>query len=439
MRAPLAALVVFAARCAVAAPLAHADPLSPDRYDTLTLPRRDAAWERGPVDALVQIDLYFAPGHAGAASTGELLRKAFDSVDGRRSWVAFRQVVHLVPPRGPYESDLVSEALVEAAAQGSFYALFDRLVQVRSPPAQRAEIVRLAADAGLDVAELNRALDTRRHESTVLAMWQPMIDDGHFPAELSANGRRLSTWMSTEALDTAMAAAARRAEALLDAGSSSDGEGLSAAVAVARLCAREREQQLAIDSQRLPRRTQLIDEPDARRGPGFAPIQIRFFGTLGHPTATEWASALRRIQLAYPGVVAIEWKNAVVLRGSSDEWLMTLALQAERQGLFWELYDAVFHSGSRSGRRTPLEIEAIARRIGVDLEAATSARVSGASEKAAQDRRGELNRLGLGSVPTVILNGMVLPQGLAYERLRRYVEGELARGIAERERLRPRR
>lgn len=433
MRAPLVALVVFASG------LAHADPLSPDHYDTLTLPKRYAAWERGPADALVQIDLYFAPGHAGAASTGDLIRKAFDSVDGRRSWVAFRQVLHLVPLRGPYESDLLSEALVEAASQGNLYALFDRVVQVRTPPVQRAEIVRLAADAGLDLAALNRALDSRRHEATVLAMWQPMIDDGHFPAELSANGRRLSTWMSSEALDTAMAAAARRAEALMDAsasGGTSDGDGIPPAVAVARLCAREREQQLAIDTQRLPRRTQLIDEPDARRGPGFAPIQIRFFGTLGHPTATEWAGTLRRIQLAYPGAVAIEWKNAVVLRGSSDEWLMTLALQAERQGLFWELYDAVFHSGSRSGRRTPLEIEAMARRIGVDLEAATNTRVSGASEKAAQERRGELNRLGLGSVPVVLLNGMVLPAGLAYERMRRYVEVELNRGVAERARLR---
>ncbi len=92
--------------------IALAAPLPADRYETLIIGSDQSAWERGPADAPVLVELYFAPGHAGAAAAAEVVRRGIPRSDGRRDGVAVREALRLVPLRTPDGPDLVSEALV---------------------------------------------------------------------------------------------------------------------------------------------------------------------------------------------------------------------------------------------------------------------------------------------------------------------------------------
>lgn len=403
---------------------ALAAPLPTDRYETLIIGSDQSAWERGPAGAPVLIELYFAPGHAGAAAAAEVVRRGIPRSDGRRDGVAVREAVRLVPLRAPDGPDVVSEALVEAAGQGRFWELFDRLTQERVPPTQVADLQRLFGEAGLDTAKLAEALASHRHQPRVRELWRSALDEGHAPAEMLANGRRLSTWMNADTFDTAVTAAARRTERIVE-------DGVAVQEAIEQLRTREREQMLAVERNRLPRRVAYALPGDARRGPGFAPVTLQLFGTLGNPAAAEWAQAIRRLEGVYPGSIQLVFHNLVVLRGSSDERLLALALIAARSGKFWPLYDAVFSGPARGQRRSVTEIETIARRLGVEVDVFELIEKRDA-EKLGDQRRLELSRLGLGASPLVLCNGLVLPSGLPFERLRRYIESELGRGVLER-------
>ncbi len=419
------------ALCAVLCTDAASESLLPDRYEVLVEGDERSSWERGPVDAPVVVEVVFAPGHVGAATTIEVIRKAFVRAEPRRDGAAFRQVLRLVPLRTAGEIDPVSEALVEAAHQGKLFTLLDRLCQERSPPTQRADVQRLAEEAGLDGARLARALDAHTHDDELWRLWRRSADEGRYPAEVLANGRRLSTWMNLDTLDTALAAAARRAEQLVLVE-----EGLTVPQAVRRLREREAALLSSIERNRLRRLPAALlndaaQPDDPRRGPGFAPIRFHFIGTLGQPASLEWATALRRLEADHPGLIQIVFSNIVVLRGSSDERLHAIALQAVDEGKFWALYDAAFPSGPRPARRTAGELEAVAQRLGIDVERALQHHQAGTWAARIEQSRTAIGQLALGSSPVVLCNGMQLPSGLPYQRLRRFVELELERGALE--------
>src|SRR5881394_4536522 len=76
---------------------------------------------RGPRFAPVTVDVFIQLGHAPSYVVAELARRA---VERSRD---VRAVVHLA--ENMRATDAAAEALVEAAEQGRFFALFDRVVQ----------------------------------------------------------------------------------------------------------------------------------------------------------------------------------------------------------------------------------------------------------------------------------------------------------------------
>jgi len=95
---------------------------------------------RGPRFAPVTLDAFVSLGHPTSYSSAEQARR---SVEGDPS---VRAILHLFAYGAPAEQAM--EALVEAAEEGRFFALFDLIVQQRLTFAAPADLARLGRDAG---------------------------------------------------------------------------------------------------------------------------------------------------------------------------------------------------------------------------------------------------------------------------------------------------
>jgi len=91
-----------------------------------------------------------------------------------------RLVFRHLPLPGHPDAQLAAEAAVAAAAQGKFWEMHDRLFVARDAMG-RADLEKMAADIGLDLAEFRAALDERRYRDAV-------ADDAAAAAALGING-----------------------------------------------------------------------------------------------------------------------------------------------------------------------------------------------------------------------------------------------------------
>jgi protein-disulfide isomerase len=331
---------------------------------------------RGPRFAAVTIDVYVALGHLPSYSSAELARRAV----ARASDV--REVLH--PFGFGSAAELAVEALLEAADQGRFWELFDRLAQTRL--------------ATFTAAELGR----------------------------------LSPWSGEDALTRAIAEARTRAKELL-------ADGVPLSQLYERVIERDEEVPFVIDPlSRSSRRRISVDLTGAPvRGPATAPVTIVVFGNLACMPCAELAVGLKRLGTAYPGLVRVAWKNfPSPYRATIGEAAGEYAAAAAAQGRFWDVYDAAMATRLQPLKTTPAELERMGASVGVDSARLHAELVSGRARAVVERDGEEARRLGVPTAGSVVVNGIPVAGAPSYELLDRLVSAELDVGVLERLRRR---
>lgn len=116
-----------------------------------------------------------------------------------------------------------------------------------------------------------------------------------------------------------------------------------------------------------------------------------------------------------------------------NAWTASLAAAcANAQGKFWEMHDALYMAQDRwntQATRDPLSvISRLAAGVGIDagkLEQCVEARTYQANVQAHMD---EANRRGVGSTPSFIIGGKLVPGAIGFDTFKAYVDSALARG-----------
>jgi protein-disulfide isomerase len=147
----------------------------------------------GPADArvhVVEFSDFQCPFCSRAADTVHAIRKKY----GDKVHFVFRQY----PLSFHEHAQAAAEASLAAHAQGKFWELHDRLF-ANQGALDRGSLERYAREAGLDVTELGKALDSGRYRSAVdaeLALGEEVAVDG--TPTLFINGRRVDDPGSVE-------------------------------------------------------------------------------------------------------------------------------------------------------------------------------------------------------------------------------------------------
>ncbi len=379
---------------------------------------------RGPRFAPVTLDAYVAIGHPPSYASAELARH----------WVEtdpdVRAVLHLFAYGPPAEQTM--EALLEAAAQGRFFALFDRLVHSRLIAAGPAELSRLGRDAGLDGARLDQALASHRHRGEVERLQRDARASGHHPPELLINGRRMSPWSGDETIGRAIAEARTRAEELL-------ADGVPLSQLYDRIVELDEEVPFVSDPLALgPHKRLAIDLGTApTRGPSTAPVTIVLWANFACMQCAEVAAALGRLEAAHPGMLRVVWKHfPSPYRAAMGETAAEYAAAAYAQGRFWPLYDLAMAAHLTPARVTRSELDRLGAAVKIDGARLKLEIDSGRARATVEHDTEEARRLGVPTAGSVAVNGIPVAGAPSYEVLERLVAAELDAGVLDRLRRR---
>ncbi len=374
---------------------------------------------RGPRFAPVTIDVYVALGHLPSYATAEMARHAAEHASD------VRVILHAFSFGPP--SELALEALLEAADQGRFWPLFDRLTQTRATGFAPIELERLGREAGLDGARLAAALATRKQREPLRRLRANVRANDHHPPELLVNGRRVSPWSGEEAVTRAVNEARVRAQELLD-------EGVPLSQLYDRILERDEEVPFVIDPLgRASHKRISVDTTNApSRGPANAPITIVTFGNLACMSCAELAASLQKLQATYPALVRVVWKNLM----SPDAQVAELAVAAAAQGRFWELHDLAMKTRLTPTHARLAALERLASTVGIDPVRLHAEIVSGRVREILDHDAEEARHIGVPTSGSVVVNGIPVAGAPSYELLDRLVTQELDTGVLDRLRRR---
>jgi len=166
-----------------------------------------------------------------------------------------------------------------------------------------------------------------------------------------------------------------------------------------------------------------------------APVTLEIWSDYQCPYCGELARVyLPRVARDFvaSGEVRVVARDIAFLdRGTSAESTdaATAAACAADQGRFWAFHDLLMwnQSGENRGAFAPGRLEAMARQLGIDAGAWNACRAAPVTTRALADRVAQAGALGIGSTPTLVINGHAivgLPQ--SYDVLAAALRGALA-------------
>jgi len=375
---------------------------------------------RGPRFAPVTIDAYVSLLHPQSYASAEQARRWVERDPGARA------VLHLSAYGAPAE--LAMEALLEAADEGRFFELFDRLLQSRVVFATAADVARLGREAGLDGDRLDEALASHRHRADVERLQRDARASGHHPPELLVNGRRVSPWSGDETIGRAIAEAHQRADELL-------ADGVPLSQLYDRLVELDEEVPFVIDPlSRGTHKRLSIDLTGAPvRGAPSAPVTVVVWANFACMQCAEVAAALKRLDEAHPGMLRVAWKHfPSPYRAAIGQTAAEYAAAAHAQGRFWPLYDLAMASHLVPARVSRAELDRLGAQAKLDEVRMRQEIDSGRARAAVERDAEEARRLGVPTAGSVAVNGIPVAGAPSYELLDRLVAAELDAGVLER-------
>ena len=165
-----------------------------------------------------------------------------------------------------------------------------------------------------------------------------------------------------------------------------------------------------------------ITASDWSRGPEDAPITLIEYSDFQCPYCAQLAPIMERLSADFPTELRIVFRHLPLIGTPEQPFHENSALAAQaaeaagKQGLFWEMHDALF---SRQGEWTDLAGEdfevwlvALAAELKLDVPQFTADLTSQALVDFAQNAWDAGNLLGLDSTPSLVFNGHVWPSNV---------------------------
>ena len=168
---------------------------------------------------------------------------------------------------------------------------------------------------------------------------------------------------------------------------------------------------------------EIVTDGYPRKGPVTAPVTIVEFADYQCPHCKVAAAALSRIVGEYPDDVQVVFMDFPVNRSGISRVVAKGGVCAAEQDSFWPYHDLAFERQESLSADSPLEI---ATALGLERERFSTCYASDLAEERVASSEAEAVRLGVGSTPTLFLNGRRLQLRNLDEELRDAVETELA-------------
>ncbi len=187
-----------------------------------------------------------------------------------------------------------------------------------------------------------------------------------------------------------------------------------------------------------PTPPELVDPTNDRAlGTAAAPVTIEVWSDFQCPACGAFAKSIEPgliEEFVRPGTVRLVYRDYAFIDGGKPEGESHQAAAAARcageQDKFWQYHDYLFENqkGENKGAFRRERLDQIAQAVGLDMTAYQSCMGGDAPEKAVQAETAVGAAAGVGSTPTLAINGVVQqPGALGIEALRTLIAAELAK------------
>jgi protein-disulfide isomerase len=164
-------------------------------------------------------------------------------------------------------------------------------------------------------------------------------------------------------------------------------------------------------------------------GSATAPVEVIEFADFECPACGQFATITEpdvRTRLVNTGQVRIRFID-YPLPIHKNTWDASLAAAcANDQGKFWEMHDALFANQDRwSGeatRRPRNVIGDLAKGVGLDMNKYDACMDADTHRAKIQSHLNEATARQIGSTPTFVINGLVVPGAISYDKFKQYVD-----------------
>jgi protein-disulfide isomerase len=173
-----------------------------------------------------------------------------------------------------------------------------------------------------------------------------------------------------------------------------------------------------------PRATVDVAATDPAKGPATAPITIVEFSDFQCPFCARVNPTLDEVRKVYGDKVRIVFKDFPLPNHAQAPKASEAAHCAGEQGKYWELHDRMF--ANQQALQIP-QLKEYAAAVGLEMNAFNQCLDSGkhSSRVAANMKAGEA--LGVGSTPTLFVNGRPVVGAQSFEYFKAVIDEELAR------------
>ena len=295
------------------------------------------------------------------------------------------------------QAPLAHEAALEAARQGKFWEMHDRLF-AHQKALEKSDLVAHARALGLDVQAFTRALDEHTHRAVVerdMAEARALGVTGT-PA-LFVNGRRATGVPPAAALTTLI-------RKLVSGGDDGDDS----------------------ESPAVPASTFNLTGSPAR-GPAKAPVTLIEFSDFQCSFCARVKPTVARVMARYAGKVRWVFKHYPLDFHADAPLAHRAALAAHEQGRFWDLHDALFANQKALKRE---DLLARAKALGLDLKRFTADLDSSRFKSVLNRDMAEAAKAGVSGTPTFFVNGQPLVGAQPYEAFVAAIDKALAASAA---------
>jgi protein-disulfide isomerase len=138
------------------------------------------------------------------------------------------------------------------------------------------------------------------------------------------------------------------------------------------------------------------------RGEPSAAIVILLFSDFQCPSCAKVEETLKEVRDAFPKDVQVIFKHSPLPIHADAPLAHELAIEAARQGKFWEMHDLLFANQEKLKRA---DLDGYAQKLGLNMPAVTKALAERTHRPAVERDLVEARALGVTGTPTIYLNG----------------------------------
>lgn len=160
------------------------------------------------------------------------------------------------------------------------------------------------------------------------------------------------------------------------------------------------------------------------KGPKNAPIQIYEFSDFQCPYCSRVNPTMKQIEEAYPGKVAVYWKNYPLPFHDKAPLAAEAAMAANEQGKFWPMHDKLF---ANQGALDRASLEKYAQELQLDMNKFKAALDSGKFKDLVKKDTDQGSSAGVSGTPSFVINGKLVVGAQPFEEFKKVIDEELAK------------